>query len=135
MEQILRGDPSASLNTLRQNPGRAFALSVVTAQVPRVAKVLVHVIEVGEDAASVSDPGLAWPEDIYSLSHVALAFPPEDPLYGDESAEPSPGIRLGDLALRGERGVLQIPASDLLRLRWNPFYPYVESRVLAFMGL
>lgn len=135
MEQILQGDPSAPLDALRQNPGRAFTLSVVTNAGPRSHKVLVHVSRPGEVTADVLDPGLAWPEDIYSLSHVALPFSPEDPLYGGEPAEPSPGIRLGDLALRGERGVLQIPASDLLRLRWNPFYPYVESRVLAFMGL
>ncbi len=81
------------------------------------------------------DLGLSWPEDVYSLSHVAIPFPPDDPLYGGRPAERSPGLRLGDLALRGERGVLQIPASDMLRLRWNPFYPYVEARTLAFLGL
>ncbi|MEF8732232.1 MAG: hypothetical protein V5B40_10065 [Candidatus Accumulibacter meliphilus] len=31
--------------------------------------------------------------------------------------------------------MLQIPAADMLRLRWNPFFPYVEERVLAFTGL
>ena len=31
--------------------------------------------------------------------------------------------------------VLQISASDMLRVRWNPFYPYVEARVLEFLGL
>ena len=45
------------------------------------------------------------------------------------------GLHLGSLALRGERGVLRIPASDMLRQRWNPFYPYLETRVLDFMGL
>jgi hypothetical protein len=64
-----------------------------------------------------------------------VPFPPGDPLYGGAPREASPGIRLGQIALRGERGVLQIPASDMLRLRWNPFYPYLESRVLAFVGL
>jgi len=31
-------------------------------------------------------------------------------------------------------GVLQVPAADMLRLRRNPFYPYIEMRVLEFLG-
>lgn len=46
----------------------------------------------------------------------------------------SPGISLGNRALRGERGVLQVPAAELLRLRYNPFHSYLENRMLAFMG-
>jgi hypothetical protein len=89
----------------------------------------------GQQALTKSETGLSWPEELYSLAHVALPFPAEDTLYGGQPQGESPGIQLGDLALRGERGVLQIPAADMLRLRWNPFYPYVESRVLEFLGL
>ncbi len=71
--------------------------------------------------------------DIYSLSHIAPPIPPDDPLYGGPDAGPSPGIQLGNLALRGERGALRVAASDVLRLRWNPFYAYLEERVLAFV--
>ena len=46
-----------------------------------------------------------------------------------------PGIRLGEIALRDERGVLQIGAADMLRLRWNPFYPFVQQRLLSFFSL
>jgi hypothetical protein len=66
---------------------------------------------------------------------VALPFPANDLLYGVEDAEQSPGIRLGSLAPRGEKGVLQLPAADMLRQRWNPFYTYIEQRTLEFMGL
>jgi hypothetical protein len=31
--------------------------------------------------------------------------------------------------------VLQIPAADMLRLRWNPFIPYVDDRVFGFLGV
>lgn len=57
------------------------------------------------------------------------------PLHGGRPEYNKSELHLGTIALRGERGVLQIPASDMLRLRWNPFYPYVESRVLEFLGL
>jgi len=39
------------------------------------------------------------------------------------------------MALRGENGVLQVSGTDLLRLRWNPFFDYVQSRILQFMEL
>ena len=82
-----------------------------------------------------TDTGMEWPQGIYSLSHVALPFPESDALYGGESAEQSPGIQIGNTLARGERGVLQIPASTMLRLRWNPFYGYLERRLFAFLEL
>jgi hypothetical protein len=41
----------------------------------------------------------------------------------------------GNMDLRGEREVLQIPAEDMIRLRWNPFYSYLERRLLEFVHL
>jgi hypothetical protein len=65
---------------------------------------------------------------------VALPFPPDDPLYGISPSVQSPGIALSKITLRGERGVIKIPADEMLRLKWNPFYDYLEQRVLAFLG-
>jgi hypothetical protein len=42
-------------------------------------------------------------------------------------------VFLGDLAIKGERGVLKIPGSWLLRLRYNPFYTYMQTRVLQWL--
>jgi hypothetical protein len=39
------------------------------------------------------------------------------------------------MALRGEKNVLLVTATDMLRLRYNPFHAYMEQRMLAFMGL
>jgi hypothetical protein len=63
---------------------------------------------------------------------VALPFPPDDHLYGAEN----PGeefIYLGNLAITGERGLLNIPADFLLRMRYNPFYAYLEKRVIDWV--
>ncbi len=135
IEPIMNWDPAAVVQALQANPHPGFTLSIVMNENPRSRKVLVRSQRPGEQAPIDSDIGLSWPEDLYSLAHVALPFPPQDPLYGGHPQGKSPGIELGDLALRGERGVLQIPASDMLRLRWNPFYLYVEGRVLEFLGL
>ncbi len=40
-----------------------------------------------------------------------------------------------NLVLRGERGVLQISAADILRVHWNPFHTYLQRRMLEFMSL
>ena len=46
-----------------------------------------------------------------------------------------PAIRVGNLALRGERGALRIPPGDMLRQRWNPFYPWLAIRIHGFCDL
>ena len=81
------------------------------------------------------DLNVSWPTGIYSLSHVAMPFSEKDPLYGSSNAAKSPGIALGHLAGYGEKMVLQIPPSALLRQRWNPFHDYTKMRVLEFLGL
>ena len=64
-----------------------------------------------------------------------MPFPASDLLYEDGTTRNSPGIELGIMALRGERGALRISAVDMLRLRWNAFYYYLEKRVLEFVKL
>ena len=82
--------------------------------------------------------GMRWPEGTISLSHVALPFPPDDPLYGraPEGAErvhDAGRIFLGGVDIRGECGLLRLSADWLLRLRHNPFYDHLESRVLEWV--
>ncbi|WP_313951267.1 alpha/beta hydrolase [Accumulibacter sp.] len=135
MEPLMRADPAGAVQALRDKPDRLFTLSLVSNENAASRSAVVRSAPPGEATATESALGLAWPDEVYSLAHVALPFPPQDPVYGGRPVDKSPGIHLGDIALRGERGVLQIAASEMLRLRWNPFYPYVESRILAFIGL
>jgi alpha-beta hydrolase superfamily lysophospholipase len=73
---------------------------------------------------------LEWPAGVYSLSHVAIVFPPEDEFYGDARASRAAGnFPLGSLNPRGERGVTIVPVSTLLRLRHNPFFDYMAERL------
>jgi alpha-beta hydrolase superfamily lysophospholipase len=72
----------------------------------------------------------SWPLQVFSLSHIALPFPPDDPLYGiapDTTLDY--GVRLGVIAPRGEGSVLTVPIEDFMRLKSNPFFPYVERRI------
>ena len=73
-------------------------------------------------------------EAVFSLSHVALPFPPDDPLYGSSPPEKSGQLFLGSQALQGERGLLKISGDYLLRLRHNPFYDYLQRRTLNWIS-
>ena len=84
--------------------------------------------------ASTESLNLAWPRGVISLSHIALPFPPDDPLYGRRGSSPDGALQLGQMDIQGERGLLRFSADWLLRLRHNPFYDFLESRVLGWMA-
>ena len=131
IEPFLKRDPGAWLHDILTNADKSFTVSVVMNGSEETRAVVLRQRLPGETAITEAKLGLSWPAGLYSLAHVALPFPPNDPLYGGPtSGEESPGIHLGELALRGERGVLQIGAEDMLRLRWNPFHAYIAERVV-----
>jgi len=110
---------------------RAYAVTVVGNAAPDTLEAVARRVPAGaagEEAAL--SLGAAWPREVFSLSHVALPFPPSDGLYGAEpdSADDF-GARLGAIAVRGERGVLAIGFDSLARVTSNPFFAYVLSRV------
>ena len=132
---VLNWSPTEMFNALTEHPERTFTLSLVTNIDAGTNEVMLSSLSPGKNVSVDAYLGLSWPGDLYSLTHVALPFPHDDPLYGVDAEENDAVIRLGDLALRGERGVLQIPAAEMLRLRWNPFYPFLEEKVLQFFKL
>jgi len=132
---LLKEDPKTVFEPLLNNTERDYDLTVVSNENAESNRVLARTVLDGEVSASATTYLGKWPRGVYSLSHVALPFSPLDPLYGGPQAGDSPGIALGDLAPRGERGVLRIPGNDILRLRWNPFFDYVLSRTIRFTAL
>jgi len=62
---------------------------------------------------------------------VAMPFPPDDPVYGlapDPNAQPR--FALGAFPARGESGALRVPLGMLARLRSNPFFDVIRSKVV-----
>jgi len=80
---------------------------------------------------------LAYPKEVFSLSHIALPFPIDDSLYGMSPDPKGPdfyGAHLGALALRGERNVLIVSIDSLVRMSSNPFFPYLLARIEEQIG-
>ncbi len=75
---------------------------------------------------------IPYPPGIFSLSHLSIPIPPDDPLYGmrpDPKTRLEFGLNLGALDARGERGALIVDQDFLTRLPANPFFAYLMARV------
>lgn len=138
-EKLLAQDPSSEIERLMTRADLPFTVELLTNQTASVAGLGRRIVRPGQPAAPgapVEPTDLVWPGQVYSLSHVSLPFAPDDPVYGpgDSAIDlGGPAYPLGSLALRGERGVLQVSAAEQLRLRWNPFFPDLASRVVSFV--
>jgi hypothetical protein len=86
----------------------------------------------GRLEAEIRPLNLSYPPGIFSLSHLAIPIPIDDPLYGiqpDPRTKSEYGYNLGTLEARGERGALVVDQDFLMRLPSNPFFSYVLDRV------
>ena len=126
---FLKNDSQAPVAALFRDTKRSYRLSLVTNASPQGPDVVARSAAPHSPLTRETALGLAWPPQVYSLSHVAVPFRPDDPLFGiqpDQSV--SYGLRLGLLAPRGERGVLTVPSEQFMRLNCNPFFAYVETQ-------
>lgn len=127
-------DQPSGFVTALAGPRHNYAVSILTNRSGEELAAVVRHRAALSDAVTVEDIGLNWPKDVYSLSHIALPFPPYDPLYGDGTATSLDSLNLGRAILRGEEGHLEIPDSAMTRQHWNPFYSYMERRIVDFVG-
>ena len=131
--QMLRGDPGPLTKRLLSAQALPFELTIVgnAPGDPAAVDALVR----SESGAQTRVPlCLSWPAGVFSLSHLALPFPADDRLYGYAAARDVRVVQLGRIEARGETGVLAVPRWLATRQRSNPFFPYLEQRVLAFTG-
>ena len=70
--------------------------------------------------------------DDYRMLYATDRKPSDDPLYGQDPPGEKDILFLGQMAIQGERNLLKIPYSFLVRLRYNPFYAFLEKRVLEW---
>jgi alpha-beta hydrolase superfamily lysophospholipase len=121
------------LDNLESETKRLYRLTLITNDSEETLQVQARKYEPGETSPSIVPTQLSWPRGVYSLSHIAMPFPPDDPWYGDGSGTPEGETSLGTIQPRGERGMLRVSVGNLMRLRYNPFFGYVEDRLTASM--
>jgi len=124
-------DRRALTTTLIGDPGLPFAVTLVTNENPdSLAVEARRQLPFTSDVSSTEPLGTQWPAAVISLSHVALPIPPDDPLYGQRPPDNDQTLFLGEMAIRGERGMFALSSDWLLRMRYNPFYAYLETTAL-----
>jgi alpha-beta hydrolase superfamily lysophospholipase len=132
---LLSPSVDALLSLAREQTRFPFALTLVT-NAGTGSPVVERLRRAPNELDVLRTPlSLAWPPGIYSLSHVAIPFPSDDPAYGLSESPVGPPFPFGALDLKGERGALVIPDRLLTRLRCNPFFDVVAEEIAEFLGL
>jgi len=123
--------PHRSFVTALESRALPFSLTVITNTGADSESVVERRKAVDAVAMTSTPLELAWPQSFYSLSHVAMVFPPHDELYG---ANPTAAVPIGAIQARGERNVLRVSMGNLMRARHNPFFDYMAERIRASIG-
>jgi hypothetical protein len=118
--------PADPVQLLESKAPLAFGVTVLRNRSDMGRQIDSYSLSAGETTLSKVETGMMWPETIYSMSHIAVPFRPDDPVYGDGAATDGSGQRIvfGNLAPRGEEGVLRLNSAYFLRTRYNPFFAY-----------
>ena len=116
------------LDEVEQNAPYRFSVELVS-NAASGSKVVqnIRLVE-GRTRRETVDMKETWPAGIYSLSHIALPFSPDDPVYGED------GSSVGSHTPRGERKVLYLSPDYFLRLRYNPFFEWQQEQITSWLG-
>ena len=109
---------------------RRYSVTVITNATPKTFDTVAKTTPAGSINTQVTPLSTPYPQDVYSLSHVAVPFPPEDDLYGSRPKEKNRyGVSLGTVSLWGETSVLRVGKDALMRVTSNPFYSWMQARI------
>ena len=130
LRALFRPSLYSAVNTLLPPAPRPYGTTVITNAAPDTYETVARTTLAGTRSETVTPLNIAWPQDMYSLSHVAVPFPLTDSLYGREPAEKNRyGISIGTISLRGETSTLSVGLDTLMRVTSNPFFPWMMARI------
>jgi alpha-beta hydrolase superfamily lysophospholipase len=117
------------LERLRAAPSLPFRLTLIANRARDTRAVAAYTREAGTRDVKVENLPYEWPPGVFSLGHVSLPFPADDPVYG---LAPAGGARftLGSISVKGESGALAVAPGTFERLRSNPFWGVIRAKVV-----
>lgn len=132
LRSVAHPGADALIERLSKEP-RAYTLEVIGNTSEQERRVSVRTFVPGRES-SVRDTELEWPQTLVSLSHVAVPFPPDDPVYGLAPDSGHDGIpSIGSWLFRGESGAITVSLGSLTRPRSNPFWSLIDDDVAALV--
>ncbi|HOM11691.1 MAG TPA: alpha/beta hydrolase [Rubrivivax sp.] len=127
---LLRASADTVLSRLLPDAPRNFTTTVVTNVHRNSDQVAARTVAAGSTEETVRELNASFPPGVFSLSHLAIPFPLNDPLYGlQPDTREDYGANLGAMATRGERGLLIVSIDSLARMSSNPFFDFLMERV------
>jgi alpha-beta hydrolase superfamily lysophospholipase len=136
IDVFVRADDRSLVTQLFDQQPRPYRRILISNKETGTRDVETRTIEPGARDVVRAPLALEWPREVFSLTHVAIPFRVDDPLYGiDGTTAPTGLIPIGRLSPRGERAVLTVGTDTLMRLSSNPFFPFVEQRITGWMTL
>lgn len=134
LDPFIRPSDLSLMARMFEGRARPYRVTVITNAAPDTLQVAARDIAPGTTTPVDEGLDLEWSRDVFSLSHVALPFPPDDPVYGSAARASVEGpVALGLLSPRGERAVLTVPVEVLMRVSSNPFFPYLHRRLAEWV--
>jgi alpha-beta hydrolase superfamily lysophospholipase len=120
----------AWLGPLAQNETLGYRLTIVTNVSDETKQVKASSKPPRSRSFDDEPLDLEWPPQVFSLAHLAMPFRPDDSIFGLEPrVREEFGIEIGAMSPRGEKGVLEVPASSFIRMRCNPFFAFAARRI------
>lgn len=130
LEGLLAPGPVEALERLRNATDLPFRVTVIGNRPGGTSAIAAFTREPGAAASTQEDLPLVWPQGVFSVGHVALPIPPDDPVYGLIREEGAiPGYNLGAVAAKGESGALLVPLGMFSRIRSNPFFDVIRTKI------
>lgn len=139
LQGLIADEPIRYLERIRSAPEMPFRTTLIANRSAASLEIAAYSRNAGSLDVAIRELPLAWPPGVYSLGHVAIPFPPDDPVYGLSPAPaPADGGRprfpIGSFSARGESGALLVPLELLARVRSNPFFDVVRAKVVEACG-
>ena len=129
LEGLLAAGPSESLERLRTATDLPFRVTVIGNATGGTNAVSAFSRESGAAPSTETELHLDWPQGVFSVGHVALPIPPDDPVYGLTRREGPGAYPLGAVDARGEGGALVVPLGMFARIRSNPFFEVIRTKI------
>jgi acetyl esterase/lipase len=139
-QQVLSGliaqGPLDDLERIRDEVDSPFELTLVANRGMDSRALASYTRAAGSSAVVVTELPFEWPAGVFSIGHVSLPIPFEDPVYGlNPVTTAGPSYPLGVVALRGEPGALLVDLGAFARLRSNPFFDVIRQEVVASLAV
>jgi alpha-beta hydrolase superfamily lysophospholipase len=131
VQGLIAPGPLEDLERIRNATDLPYRVTLIGSSAPDTRAVAAYTRDAGAAAVAKTELGLEWPNTVFSLGHVALPFPADDPVYGFAlPGGAKPPYNLGSVAVRGESGALVLSLGAFSRVRSNPFFGVIRGKIL-----